>query len=232
MSFMKELKKRGFFPVLAAGRKNSSMAKAETSLKKISLLVAEKLRREQQCSIQETVSYVVEKTEYVKSDITLKRRVYDVLNVLAAAGIINKTQNFVNWIGIVQVPNSQILFQEKTHDTETVKRRINAKLETLKYKVNILKQYNAICTRNRLLPRPTKSIGLTCFVIDANGATTEKTANNLNVTFDSKPTLYTPLEILQNIDFQFDMDQQLISKYPKIKEALDLIDEMEAMDST
>ena len=163
---MKELKKRGFFSVLAAGRKNSSMAKAETSLKKISLLVAEKLRREQQCSIQETVSYVVEKTEYVKSDITLKRRVYDVLNVLAAAGIINKTQNFVNWIGIVQVPNSQILFQEKTHDTETVKRRINAKLETLKYKVNILKQYNAICTRNRLLPRPTKSIGLTCFVID------------------------------------------------------------------
>ena len=205
------------------------MTNPDTSLKRISSLVANMLRNEGTCFIQDIVNFVISSMVTNKSDVTFKRRVYDVINVLAAANVITKNQNIVAWTGTDYISNTNeiIAKMKKKDDSETIEQRISGKIENRRYKLNLLKHYNSICCKNSLNPRPKQSVHLPIIIFTAENAETSGSSCNLTVNFitHTKPHLYTTLDVLQSIEFRFDMDEQLISKYPKLKKAIDLIAE-------
>ena len=204
------------------------MTNVDTSLKKIASIVAEKLRKRVSCSIPDAVNAVLESFDNKKSDVTLKRRVYDVINVLEATGVIRKTQNIITWTGNVHIPNGNDYTSSRTQlDSEHINRRIGDKIEKLRYKLNILKHYNAIIRRNKLLPRPARSLSIQTFACIAKSYQEFKTPNGLTVILpiNPKPQLITPLQILESIGFRFDIDQLLLEDYPQLKRALQYIND-------
>ena len=209
------------------------MTNVDTSLKQVASIVAEKLRKRVSCSVPDAVNTVLDCFEKKKSDSTLKRRVYDVINVLEATGVIQKTQNIITWTGNVHVPNGDNYSSKRTQlDSDYIQRRIGDKIEKLRFKINILKHYNAIIQRNSLLPRPAKSLSIKTFAFVADQVEINGSANNLTVIFHAnpRPQLIAPLQILENIDFRFDIEKQLIENYPQLKKALEYINEADEMD--
>ena len=153
---------------------------------------------------------------------SMKRRVYDVIGVLAAADIITKTGTTITWVGY---SNNMRVQQTKVNDlTKTL--LVKDKIEKLKYKLRYLSYINALIVRNRSIPRPQVYIQLPFIVFQANFSIKQskdqlilKLANRS----DKPPHIITQFDIASSIDYKFDLDNALISNFPSVKPAYELI---------
>lgn len=203
----------------------------DSSLKGVSFLVAENLKRKESFSMQDIVNVITQILGKSNQDATLKRRVYDVVNVLAASGIVQKDGTIIKWVGRTKI-DSPIVSETDISESEKTSMRVSDKIEKLKYKIEMLSLYNAIITRNSLLPRPGNALPLRFILFQADDIETERSENKLTLTIikntPGPPVLYTPLDVLQSIQFRFNIDQELVNKHPDLAEAVKLINEANA----
>lgn len=166
---------------------------------------------------------VVENNNSISQD-TVKRRIYDVINVLSAAGIIEKSGKKLIWHGLnVMNPKREQADRpaemepkpsEKTPEQES----LETKEKYLYSKIKRLVLYKTLIQRNTTVPRPENAISLPSIIIgfasDETVKTEKKEKYSLDVTA-SQPKLYlSPAEILDKLPIEREKVEKMLSKNP------------------
>lgn len=199
-----------------------SIMSQDGSLKTISAVIAEKLKSMGTMNASDLTSMMISGIQGPSQQTSMKRRVYDVIGVLAAADIINKNGTNITWVGY----SNNIKSQQDQINYVTKNLVIKDKIERLKYKMRILAYINALIVRNRNIPRPISTLGLPFIVFDSDISATQE-ENQLVIKFlknDAKDRIYTQMNVIDRIDFKFDINSMLVKCFPALKPITDFID--------
>ncbi|EAY22966.1 hypothetical protein TVAG_077130 [Trichomonas vaginalis G3] len=147
---------------------------------------------------------------------TTRRRVYDVLNVFLAAGLITKESKNIYYAkqGFIQkVPQIPQEDQELCNRCEQLKESVIRKL-----KAYLL--YRSLVERNQTKIRPSGSVQLPAifveFPTDKGVSELSLDQKTLEINAEQHPTFYSPVDILSNINLNIEMQRDLVKRTPII----------------
>jgi hypothetical protein len=151
-------------------------------------------------------------------DETIRRRIYDVINVLSAAGVIDKVGKQLVWHG--SRPTLPPLTREGLGVSPSDS-RILSKERDLREKMTLLVLYKALVQRNFLRHAvPDGAIYLPAMIIAIKGSGKDlltQFSNQLELEIKSSPkiTFFSPKDILPKIGLPLDSIKQLLALAPK-----------------
>jgi hypothetical protein len=152
----------------------------------------------------------------VENERTLRRRVYDVLNVFVAMGLVLKEGKSIRYRegrGSTESSVSSTGLEDKVHSMEL----------DLIGKIRILVGWQLIISRNRRLSRPrvTIPVARTLFVgfKQISDQCYDHTSNGHRVIVhsESPPTIYSPLEVIDKMDFTPEERCAVVNQNPSLK---------------
>lgn len=158
--------------------------------------------------------YAIENAKSTTTQDTIRRRIYDVINVLAASGMVDKVGKKITWKGAPQsirsfsISNAKGLYMPSPEDQEIESRIIEKEIE-LKLKVGLLTLYKALIQRNfpeevstqkRAISLP---IILICLQDPEDGVIYPLDENKTKVELQSQKDIIfqSPMDILKNMTF-------------------------------
>lgn len=171
--------------------------------------------------VTELVVRSCSKTSDPSSDTTTKRRVYDVLNVFMAAGLIEKGKV------IKLIPPKQI-----TDDLEMNKQEREAflsckkKQKELVEKVRILLYYKALIEKNEKEAKPEKSIPLPAIFLTSHVNQTKKISkqgNDLNISLSHVDCIFSPEDIFLPLNLNMESQKEFLQNNEKLTFLKELI---------
>lgn len=131
---------------------------------------------------------------------TLRRRVYDVLNVLCAAGIVAKDNRTITF----QTANAQI--KGASQMVQTLQARVEAKRNSLLEKTKLLIYHKLLMNRNSKSDVPQHLAKLPLILlgfgdVDNGSSERELDGSSLVIVTRSPPLLFSPMNVLECIGF-------------------------------
>jgi hypothetical protein len=128
----------------------------------------------------------------------VRRRVYDILNVLIAANFIEKSN------GRIRIADTVIPAAPSSQAHEAQIKAVREKQKQLASKLNLFVRYQAWLRRNRDIERPMRAVQLPAIFIgytDLSGGTANGTldSKSVEIVSSSKPHFYSPMDILNMI---------------------------------
>jgi hypothetical protein len=161
---------------------------APKSLSALATLVLQHLTATRQTTFAAVADAIVRSAESpARDDRGLRRRVYDILNVLLACRMIDKTKTHICITA--------------ARPCEAEPRSLAEKRERLRERSALLAWYRALIERNRRMARPPRAIQLPALFVSfrdlANGSTEQSLdRRSLTLTSASKPCFYSPMDVL------------------------------------
>lgn len=149
----------------------------------------------------------------VDSERTLRRRVYDVLNVLVAADFVAKVNKKLMFTKPWKIPESATQFGL------TVQRKKVA----LQDKLRILALWQLLIQRNKEITRPTATIPIdkTIFVgfrTNDNGDYGRVLdGRQLEIRAESPPLFFSPMDVVQKLGFSLADQKRVLSEIPDLQ---------------
>jgi hypothetical protein len=136
---------------------------------------------------------------------TIRRRIYDVINVLSAAGVVDKVGKQIVWHGGRRAPNARPNAAPRATGDDDA--RIAAKERMLRDKVSLLTLYKALIKRNFAHEPAADVLGLPVILLgikDADKTTFTQSLNRCELEVRSTGGLVfmAPSEILQKINLE------------------------------
>jgi hypothetical protein len=149
------------------------------------------------------------------SERTVRRRVYDVLNVFVAAGFIQKE-------------GKRILCGRDTDSrvpsrSESIRETVESRQTALADKVRLLVGWRLVIERNRRLPRPLKAVPLlhTLFVGFAHcrggGYDQGLDGRSIAIHAESQPLFFSPTEVIGKMGFTRQQQIAALSDFPELQ---------------
>jgi hypothetical protein len=169
---------------------------------------------------EDIANIIIEKTMRSDPNIriqdTIRRRIYDVINVLSAAGVIDKVGKQLVWQGRHQPQRSGVFTGDMVNNDET---RIGGKEKLLREKIGLLTRYKALLRRNFSRPPKADAISLPVILIGITEPTQASLTQpldrcELDIRSKNPLSFLSPAEILQRIDLPKDSIREILSASP------------------
>ena len=146
-------------------------------------------------------------------DRTLRRRVYDVLNVFCAAGFIEKNNKSIKFC-YVPSPANQI--NSLNNEPEY---RIREKEKILFSKIKQLIYHSLLLEKNQSRNRPHNAIKLPCIFVgfrDISSGTVNRSLDGkqLSIISSSAPFFFSPIDVFKKMNFSLIDQKKHIKYYP------------------
>ena len=156
---------------------------------------------------------------------TIRRRIYDVINVLAASGLIEKVGKKITWNSttpyLQALPSGDSsLNQITTNEDKIIESRIKEKEAQLRAKICLLTLYKALTERNFPKSASEKDISLPTILIclensnDIAFSPSDPDNKRIEIRATKQIKLQSPLEILKNINFDKNVIAKLLQAQP------------------
>lgn len=150
---------------------------------------------------------------------TIRRRIYDVINVLSASGIIDKVGKQIVWRGFQIYNPKEIKITNSI--SPVVEQRIANKEKSLREKVRLLTLYKVLIARNFIPKTPKNAVYLPSIIIgvenpDRDILTPLPIRSDLEILTKSPLLFISPLEILQGIDLDKTSIHAILRAVPEI----------------
>ena len=148
---------------------------------------------------------------------TMRRRVYDVLNVLCAAGIVTKEQKMIRYNDKM----SQSLPSENS-DLAAIKQRLREKENILVERATLLMFFKLLFQRNRQIEKPPNVIHLPAIFIGINGHQGRKIdqkpdGTRLEIFTQTSPQFFAQIDLFRSLSFPIEEQRKLLQEIPKLK---------------
>lgn len=188
--------------------KKKSPNSAKICLKGLAPRTMEVLRELGTTSSEDTATIIINKLMATNPELTgqdtIRRRIYDVINVLSASGIIDKVGKQITWHGYKPIIERRLANPEGSNPLE---KRIAAKEAKLRDNIHYLILYKVLISRNLKLEKPENAINGThqviFFGLDKNPelSTIKHPFDNKTLEIKSKAKLMvkSPLDLLRII---------------------------------
>lgn len=145
---------------------------------------------------------------------TTRRRVYDVLNVFLAAGLIKKEAKNINYVQNSETQNNQPISEEDSQ----LANQCEQLRESVINKLKAYLLYRSLLERNYNKSRPTESVQLPAifveFPTDKGVSELSLDQKTLEITADQHPTFYSPVDILSSINLSIESQRELVRSTP------------------
>lgn len=141
------------------------------------------------------------KVDYGKEK-TFRRRVYDVINVLVASGIIEKQNKDITFVGynpgITVIPVDPAAAEHESQIREKEKKLMNS--------IKLLVGLSLLLKRNKIRPRPPTTISLPALMFSYNKNSKGKVVRSidgrqLTITSSTVPSFYGQIDVINKIKF-------------------------------
>ena len=197
----------------------------DTGICSLTYLIKQELIRIHESSYQDMTKIIIRnlKQKSIKfSENTIKRRVYDIMNVLISSGCLKKRQyaNTYFWIGF-----SNILPNQKEIENQIIKSRIFSKKDQLNSKIRLLIAYKQLILQNSFRTRPYSSIHMPAIAIgllpqsDCQTDQTLPIQNSTNteivIKSSGRISVFSPSEIINMIPIKYSLEE-LFSNQPDL----------------
>jgi hypothetical protein len=161
----------------------------------------------------------------VENERTLRRRVYDVLNVFVAMGLVIKEGKSIRY------RPSETLFRRTVSSANLQDKEIRIRSLELDLigKSRILVGWELLISRNRSLPRPTVTIPVTKtlfvgFKSASDGCYDQALdGHKITVHSESPPDLFSPLEVIDKLNFTLEDRYSIINQHPTLHALIPLL---------
>ena len=132
---------------------------------------------------------------------TLRRRVYDVLNVFFAAGFVVKENKTIKFVQSAKRRNTEVLVQARE--------RLQLKKKVLADKLRLLIFHKLVIARNAQRARPLDAVQLPCIFVgftDIGNGEITKTLNGLQlqIVAESPPLFFSPMNVFETLGFSIE----------------------------
>lgn len=149
------------------------------------------------------------------NDKTTRRRVYDVLNVFLAAGLIIKESKNIHIVHSQNSKASMVPDEDKQLYSKCEQLR-----ESVIRKLKAYLLYRSLIERNQSKNRPSGSIQLPAIFIefpnDKGVSELSLDQKTLEINAEQHPSFYSPVDVLSNINLSIDSQRELVRKTPLI----------------
>lgn len=187
----------------SVGHENLKNSQKPLSLTKLSSKIFQIMKTQQKTTFSEVADIVLnENRDQVIEERTLRRRVYDILNVLCAANMITKDEKKIYFHSPEMIGNSMAY----TDAYKQAQDRVTMKQSDLMEKVRQLLFYKLLINRNKKSQRSEQTVQLPTILIGfsnvSNGDISKSLdGKNLEVTSSSPPQFFSPLNVYDAIGF-------------------------------
>lgn len=188
------------------------------SLNNLSLAVMDIIKRNETISFKEVADKIInemhkQSLDEANTERTIRRRVYDVLNVFFAADIISKDNKMIKYkLTATLTPSTPI-----PPRLQSLYERCEQKHEILMMKLKLLLSYQSLITRNASIARPSKVIHLPLMIVGFNsnidgGSNRSLDGKSLEIHASENPTFYSPMNIFDKMQIPFDQFKEILKK--------------------
>lgn len=187
------------------------------SLSKISGLVFRALQDSGDTSFEAVSNIVIaqiDAPEAKNDQRTIKRRVYDVLNVMTALGYIEKSNR------VIRMNRSGAPFAAKcSASRDAVEAQLAAKEAQLADKIRILMYYKLLIERNKKAERPNGAVQFPAIFVGFRDAASGEIKKSLDgkevqIVTSVSPLLFSPLNMLEAIGFPAESQLEFLRSLP------------------
>jgi hypothetical protein len=158
----------------------------------------------------------------VTDDRTLRRRVYDVLNVFMAAGIVLKEGRSLMWTGLPARPSggrsgpSSLRTAVRMHEIALID------------KITIYIAWRLVLNRNRTRPRPAIAVSVhrTIFIgfrTSVGGCDESFDGRKIELHANAPAQFFSPMEAIANMGFTRDQKKAVLLTVPKLRDAVPIM---------
>jgi hypothetical protein len=185
--------------------------KLPMSLAQIASLVFAHLKRTRQTTLIATADSVMATIGSEGSDTrAIQRRVYDILNVLSACHLIEKTRTELRLI-----PSDSKLTLKESQERDAKLQVLRDKKKLLALRLTLLVRFRALIRRNQSSERPLKAIQITAIFVGfrslQNGSTDRSLdSRSLIISSQSQPQFYSPMDILSKLPLTKEEEVQIV----------------------
>ena len=164
--------------------------------------------------VADTIMEDISGDENKNSDKTTRRRVYDVLNVFYAAGIITKDSKSIQYH-----PLSQNLYNEFVPESEQeIAQRCREKKQFLLQKISLILSYKSLIERNQTKNRPPSAIQLPALLVgfDKNvygGSQSALDGRKLEIHASQNPQFFSPMDVLSKIPVSVNVKNEFFQQF-------------------
>ena len=228
--------KINFKRTLMSGEPKSANSRASKPmcLSRVAALVFSSLKEKQQTTFSDVADSIVNQTsnlniESSNDQRTMRRRVYDVLNVLCAAGFVTKDQRIIKFHPDIfnSTPSSSSI------ELKSAQKRVEKKNEQLVEKVWQILFYKLLFERNKKLQNSnainlTKTIHLPALFVGFDdlgngGENRSLDGTKLEIFAKSKPHFFSPMDIFRLMNFSKQEELNCLRNTPGICQLENLI---------
>jgi hypothetical protein len=174
--------------------------KPSMSLAQIASRVLEHLTIARATTFVATASFVTQAFgPNASDDRSVRKRVYDILNVLLACRFIEKSGTEVKLVS-----SGFVTAFEHGREREAKIQMLNNKRKTLASKLNLLVHYHALIRRNQNIRRPANAIEVTAIFLgfsDVTNSSTDRSLDSKSLTIlaQCRPRFYSPMDVLAKL---------------------------------
>ncbi|OHS94122.1 hypothetical protein TRFO_11411 [Tritrichomonas foetus] len=201
---------------------SNSRAAKPMCLARVASLVYSTLEKKQQTTFVEVADSILmeispDQVDQSGDQRTMRRRVYDVLNVLCAAGIITKDQKIISFN-----PYMINSLSPSSNDLREMKDRITQKERILVERATLLLFYKLLINRNSTTQRPPTTIQLPAMFVGFGNAGNGEVKRSLDgtrleVVAQSPPLYFSPVDLYNTLGFREEQQIACIRSIPILR---------------
>ncbi|OHT08916.1 hypothetical protein TRFO_22424 [Tritrichomonas foetus] len=151
----------------------------------------------------------------MSGDKTTRRRVYDVLNVFLASGIITKENKTIKY-NPPPIPEASKKVSEQDQELLSVN---SQKRQQILNKIRLYLTYRSLLERNRGIVKPESAVNLPVILVGFNTAINEVSKSNdnehtLEIRAAENPTFFSPNDVFKTMVFPEEFQKEVLREMP------------------
>jgi len=191
-------------------------------LKEISSHLCSLMREIKKSTCENIASMLISQMTVINTNLTgqetIRRRIYDVINVLSAAGIIDKSGKQLVWNGFGSLSTNHPPAAKKNQEDHD----FGIKEHKICQKVHTLTIYKALIHRNMVTHKPIGSVHFPLILIGISKSSDTRInhisgCSHLEITSDRPRFFYSPFDILMRLPLDSAIIKKLIEASPELE---------------
>lgn len=188
-------------------------------LNRLAVSVMQFIQTKQVTTFHEVADMIVAKVAQTQNEPngekTTRRRVYDVLNVFLASGLITKESKSIRYQPLGNISQETDL----PPDMKELIQACEEKQAKLVQRIQLLLAYKSLMARNEKAMRPANAIPMPVIIVGFNsniagGSKAALNGRTLEMYASENPIFYSPMDVFSQLNFPVDLQKQLLREIP------------------
>lgn len=205
---------------------SSRTRSSPASLNNMSAKILNIIRTHQTTTFSEVADQIIKEcngNDEYSNEKTTRRRVYDVLNVFLAAGLITKEAKNIKYV------QSSISFNppQEIPEKEDLSEKCDMLQEAVARKLKAYLLYRALLERNKTKIRPSGSVQLPAVFVefpnDRGVSELSLDQKTLEISAEQHPSFYSPVDILNSLNLNINSQREFVRRSPSLSKFESLV---------